>query len=88
MGNELVIKIGCVIDGNGWATFDADAFPDGYFNPYGTNYSMKFLSDATGAIIDFIAEDGKPYSGLSFAFNISNDATTYTQLNIFNDDNY
>lgn len=72
---------------DGFVEVDLEALPEGFFNPWGGQYSINF-ADSAGQVIIFTAMDGKQYDSicLTFAHTISNQETVISIINPFNND--
>lgn len=75
------------IDEFGFIDIDLTGVSEGFFNPWGGQYTISFTNSDTLQPVVFTADDGKQYTDIcmSFAQTITNQEDNWIALNIFND---
>jgi hypothetical protein len=74
---------------DGFVEIDLEALPEGFFNPWGGQYTISFADpDFPNQPLTFIAADGQEYDSicLSFIHTISNEETVIAIINPINND--
>jgi len=75
------------IDEFGFIDIDLTGVSEGFFNPWGGQYTISFANSDTLQPVVFTADDGKQYTDIcmSFAQTYTNQEDNWVALNIFND---
>ena len=77
------------IGADGFVDIDLDALPEGFFNPWGGQYTISFADpDTPNQLISWTAINGEIYDSicLSFIQTISNDEIVIAIINPINND--
>jgi len=77
------------IGGDGFVEIDLEALPEGFFNPWGGQYTISFSDpDLPNKPLTYISVDGEEYDSicLSFIQTISNEETVIAIINPINND--
>jgi hypothetical protein len=76
--------------GQGYAEIDLAQVPQGFFNPWGGIYQLKFISAETGKVWEFVGCDGVTYDSICLTFikKYTNAPESDLTLNVFIDCQY
>lgn len=77
------------IGGDGFVEIDLEALPEGFFNPWGGQYTISFADpDLPNKPLTYISVDGEQYDSicLSFIQTISNEETVIAIINPINNE--